>query len=82
LGRGLEKKKKVFIFSFKTSFPIILSNQILKYQSQCARESGAKGRETLDRSKLNQLSSLIIKAAIKVHKELARPPRLSEPKLR
>jgi len=31
---------------------------------------------------LNRLSSQIIKAAINVHKELARPPRLREPKWR
>jgi hypothetical protein len=31
---------------------------------------------------INELSSKIIGAAIEVHKALARPPRLSEPKLR
>ncbi len=35
IGKRFKGKKKVFIFSFKTSFPIILSNQILQYESPC-----------------------------------------------
>jgi hypothetical protein len=45
IGKRFKEKTKGFIFSFKTFFPIILSNQILQYKSQCARESGAKGRD-------------------------------------
>jgi hypothetical protein len=35
LGRDLKGKKNIFIFFFKTSFPITLSNQILQYKSPC-----------------------------------------------
>ena len=42
---------------------------------------GGDGERILEKSQLNHLSSLIIKGAINVHKELARPPRLSEPEV-
>ena len=73
IGKRFKEKTKGFIFSFRTSFPTILSNQILQYKYPCA--GALEGLEGVDEtifneSKLNQLSSLIIKAAINVHKEL------------
>ena len=95
IGKRFKEKTKGFIFPFETSFPIIPSNQIRQYKSLCTHRARATtsfaesqrngeeeaGERILEKSKLNELSSLIIKGAINVHKELARPPRLSEPKL-
>jgi GxxExxY protein len=70
----VSRKNEGFHFSFETSFPIIPSNQIFQYNSPCgqyARPIGERrGERILEKSKLNQLSSLIIKGAINVHKEL------------
>jgi hypothetical protein len=35
IGKKFKEKKKIFFFLLKTSFPIILSNQILQYKALC-----------------------------------------------